>query len=76
MARSNGRKQIKIVSLLVLLFTLVGCDCGCDNGPVTMKCYSGGTGYAVRCAIDYGIPTYNLNNSKEMQDFVKLLRNL
>jgi hypothetical protein len=41
-----------------------------------MKCYSGGTGYAVRCAIDYGIPTYNLNNSKEMQDFVKLLRNL
>ena len=36
----------------------------------------GGTGYAVRCAIDHRIPTYNLNKSNELKEFAFFLRTL
>jgi len=36
----------------------------------------GGTGYALRCAIDQKIPTYNLNYPKQMESFKDLIRQI
>jgi len=36
----------------------------------------GGTGYALRCAIDRGIPTYNLNYPQQLEAFKKLLKKI
>jgi len=36
----------------------------------------GGTGYALRCAIAQGIPTYNLNYPDQMQAFKELVRKI
>jgi hypothetical protein len=36
----------------------------------------GGTGYALRCALDHGIPTYNLNYPDQMNAFKDLMRDI
>jgi len=36
----------------------------------------GGTGYALRCAIDQGIPTYNLNYPDQMKAFKDLIKEI
>jgi len=36
----------------------------------------GGTGYALRCALDYNIPIYNLNYPEQLSDFKQLIRNI
>lgn len=36
----------------------------------------GGTGYALRCAIDHGIPTYNLNYPDQMISFKSLVKEI
>jgi len=36
----------------------------------------GGTGYALRCAIDHGIPTYNLNYPDQMEAFKALVKEI
>jgi len=36
----------------------------------------GGTGYALRCAIDHGIPTYNLNYPEQLQAFKDLIKEI
>lgn len=36
----------------------------------------GGTGYALRCALDRGIPIYNLNYPEQSEEFKKFLKGL
>lgn len=36
----------------------------------------GGTGYALRCAMDHGIPTYNLSYPDQMQSFKDLIKEI
>lgn len=36
----------------------------------------GGTGYALRCAIDRGIPTYNLNYPEQLAAFKELVKKI
>jgi len=36
----------------------------------------GGTGYALRCAVDHGIPTYNLNYPEQLEAFKVLVKNI
>lgn len=34
----------------------------------------GGTGYALRCALDHGIPTYNLNYPDQLESFKAMIK--
>ena len=36
----------------------------------------GGTGYALRCAIDHNIPTYNLNYPEQLEAFKELIKKI